>query len=119
MEYGCRMSRPQMQEPTVLILAALADGAKHGYALINDAAEMSDGRVTLKVSTLYAALERLAREGLVVRAGEEIIDGRLRRFYELTGEGRAALEAEISRMQSLANQAAARLKLRPLTLSAL
>lgn len=110
------MARPQMQEPTVLILAALAEGRKHGYALISDAAEMSDGRVRLKVSTLYAALERLAREGLVERAGEEVTDGRLRRFYELTGEGRAALQAEVSRMEALARQASARLALRPLTL---
>lgn len=110
------MSRPQMQEPTVLILAALAEGRKHGYALISDAAEMSDGRVRLKVSTLYAALERLAKEGLVERAGEEVSDGRLRRFYELTGEGRAALQAEVSRMESLARQAATRLAPRPLTL---
>lgn len=116
MEYGGRMSRPQMQEPTVLILAALAEGRKHGYALISDAATMSDGRVKLKVSTLYAALDRLAREGLVERAGDEVIDGRLRRFYELTGEGRAALEEEVARMHALAAQAQARLGLRPLTL---
>lgn len=109
------MARPQMQEPTVLILAALAEGRKHGYALISDAAEMSDGRVRLKVSTLYAALERLAREGLVERAGEEVTDGRLRRFYELTGEGRAALQAEVSRMEALARHASARLA--PRTLS--
>ena len=104
-----------MQEPTVLILSALADGRKHGYALIAAAEDMSDGRVKLKVSTLYAALDRLAKEGLVVRAGEEVADGRLRRYYDLTGEGRAALEEEVSRMQALARQASVRLKLRPLT----
>lgn len=104
-----------MQEPTVLILSALADGRKHGYALIAATKEMSDGRVVLKVSTLYAALERLSKEGLVVRAGEEVIDGRLRRYYDLTGEGRAALEQEVARMQALARQASSRLKLRPLT----
>ena len=98
-----------MQEPTFLILAALASGRKHGYALISEASVMSDGRVKLKVGTLYAALDRLAKEGLVVRSGEEIVDGRLRRFYDLTGEGRAALSEEVARMQSLARQASARL----------
>jgi PadR family transcriptional regulator, regulatory protein PadR len=111
------MSRTQMQEPTVLILTALADGPKHGYALISEADELSDGRVRLRVGTLYAALDRLGREGLVEPSGEEVVDGRLRRFYTLTGEGRAALEAEVERMQHLARQAAARLRHSPLARS--
>ena len=64
------MSRSQMQEPTFLILAALAEGKKHGYALIAEASDMSEGRVQLRVGTLYAALDRLAKEGLVSRAGD-------------------------------------------------
>lgn len=104
------MARSPMQEPTLLILASLSDGPKHGYALIREAADMSDGRVTLKVGTLYAALERLAREGLVARAGEEIIDGRLRRFYSLTGDGEEALADEIARMEALSRQVSARLR---------
>jgi PadR family transcriptional regulator PadR len=109
------MARLQMQEPTFLILAALADGKKHGYGLITEASEMSDGRVQLKVGTLYAALDRLAKEGLVARAGDEISDGRLRRYYELTGEGQTALTEEVERMQALARQATARLRHSPLT----
>lgn len=102
-----------MQEPTFLILAALAEGKKHGYALIGDASTLSEGRVQLKVGTLYAALDRLAKEGLVERAGEEIVDGRLRRFYELTPDGTNALEAEIRRMQALTAGAILRLRQRP------
>ena len=104
------MARPQMQEPTFLILAALADGRKHGYALIQEAADMSDGRIVLKVGTLYAALDRLAREGLITRSGEELTDGRVRRYYELSGEGAKQLEAEVERMRALATQAAAKLR---------
>ena len=98
----------------MLILAALADGRKHGYALIREAAEMSDGRVTLRVGTLYAALDRLSKEGLVVKAGEEITDGRARQYYDLTGEGREALTEEVARLEELARQASARLRHRPL-----
>jgi PadR family transcriptional regulator PadR len=109
------MPRPQMQEPTFLILAALADGRKHGYALIQEAADMSEGRIVLKVGTLYAALDRLAREGLITRSGEEIADGRTRRYYELSAEGAAQLEAEVERMRALSAQAASRLRQRPAT----
>jgi len=102
-----------LQEPTFLILTSLAQGRKHGYALIKDAAELSGGRVTLKVGTLYAALDRLSTEGLIAAAGEEIVDGRLRRFYELTEEGAASLSDEVARMRSLASKAHARLSERP------
>lgn len=102
-----------LQEPTFLILTSLAQGRKHGYALIKDAAELSSGRVTLKVGTLYAALDRLSSEGLISAAGEEIVDGRLRRFYELTEEGAGSLADEVERMRSLSSKAATRLSQRP------
>jgi len=107
-----------LQEPTFLILTSLAQGRKHGYALIKDAAELSSGRVTLKVGTLYAALERLSSEGLISAAGEEIVDGRLRRFYELTEEGAGSLADEVERMRSLSSKAATRLSQRPVLPSA-
>src|SRR4051812_11016692 len=96
-----------LQEPTFLILTSLAQGRKHGYALIKDAAELSGGRVTLKVGTLYAALDRLTAEGLIATAGEEIVDGRLRRFYELTEEGAGSLADEVARMRLLVSKASA------------
>ena len=102
-----------LQEPTFLILTSLAQGRKHGYALIRDAAELSGGRITLKVGTLYAALDRLSTEGLIAAAGEEIVDGRLRRFYELTEEGAGSLADEVERMRSLSSKAATRLSQRP------
>jgi pimeloyl-ACP methyl ester carboxylesterase len=58
-----------------LILAALADGRKHGYAVIAEVSTLSAGRVTLRPGTLYAALDRLRAEGLVRPAGEEIVEG--------------------------------------------
>jgi len=102
-----------MREPTFLVLAALADGRKHGYALIGEAATLSDGRVKLKVGTLYAALDRLTAEGLVQSAGDEVVEGRHRRYYELTDAGVSRLAAEAARLASNAKRAFARLEVRP------
>lgn len=107
------MTSSEIREPTFLVLTALADGPKHGYALIKEADELSNGRVKLKVGTLYAALDRLSNQGLVQAAGEEVIDGRHRRYYELTDEGVHVLERETERLESSAVQARARLRLRP------
>jgi DNA-binding PadR family transcriptional regulator len=106
------MSSSEMREPTFLVLAALADGRKHGYAVISEVAGLSSGRVTLRPGTLYAALDRLRDEGLVRPAGEEVVDGRLRRYYELTDAGADALATEAARLQSNADQALRRLRLR-------
>jgi PadR family transcriptional regulator, regulatory protein PadR len=98
-----------MREPTFLVLASLADGRKHGYGIIKDAEELSDGRVRLNVGTLYAALERLESSGLVTAAGEEVVDGRNRRYYELTDAGSATLTAEADRQALNAQRARDRL----------
>ncbi|TFD64599.1 PadR family transcriptional regulator [Cryobacterium sp. Hb1] len=112
------MADSEMREPTFFVLAALADRRKHGYALITDAEQLSEGRVHLKVGTLYAALDRLKQQGLVTGAGEEVVDGRLRRYYELTDDGASALRAEVARMQANAEQALSRLRLRPAPMAA-
>jgi PadR family transcriptional regulator PadR len=101
-----------MREPTFFVLASLADGRKHGYGIIKDAEELSDGRVSLKVGTLYAALERLQSEGLVAAAGDEVVGGRLRRYFELTEPGAASLAAESERQELNAARARDRLKQR-------
>jgi DNA-binding PadR family transcriptional regulator len=105
-----------MQEPTFLILTALAAGAQHGYGIMSDVARISDGRVRLRAGTLYAALDRLKADGLVTGDKEEIVDGRLRRYYRITDEGTAELAAEVGRLRANAAVAASRLGLgsRPL-----
>ncbi|MDX6284178.1 MAG: hypothetical protein QOH03_5249 [Kribbellaceae bacterium] len=107
------MSSTEMREPTFLVLAALADGRKHGYAVISEVTSLSSGRVTLRPGTLYAALDRLCDERLVRPAGEEVVDGRLRRYYELTDAGAEGLATEAARLRSNADQAVSRLRLRP------
>jgi DNA-binding PadR family transcriptional regulator len=98
-----------MQEPTFLILTALADRVQHGYGIMCDAERISGGRVRLRAGTLYAALDRLQSDGLVAADREEVVEGRLRRYYRLTDEGAAHLAAEVDRLRSRAEVAAARL----------
>ncbi len=76
------------------VLTALADGPRHGYGIVGEVAELSQGRVRLKIGSLYGVLDRLAAEGLVEPDREEARDGRLRRYYRLTRDGRDALAAE-------------------------
>ncbi|WP_018505909.1 PadR family transcriptional regulator [Parafrankia discariae] len=106
------MGIEDIREPTFLVLAALADGAKHGYALIQEVDAISDGRVTLRAGTLYAALSRLADQGLVRRTGEEVVDGRLRRYYDLTDAGAEVLTEQAARLRANAAEADRRLRSR-------
>lgn len=87
-----------MREPTFWILTALVDQPRHGYGVIQQVTKLSGGETRLLAATLYAALDRLAAEGLVQVDREEAVDGRLRRYYRLTSEGGAALAAEAQRL---------------------
>jgi PadR family transcriptional regulator, regulatory protein PadR len=93
---------PEMREPTYFVLASLLDGPLHGYAIIQRTSELSGGRVRMATGTLYTALERLTAAGYVQPVREEIVNGRARRFYELTDSGAAALRAEATRMTQAA-----------------
>jgi DNA-binding PadR family transcriptional regulator len=104
------MTSQAMQEPTFLILTALADGPQHGYGIMTDVARISSGRVSLRAGTLYTALDRLRAEGSIDVEREEIVDGRLRRYYRLRPDGAAALATETARLQANARVAARRLK---------
>jgi len=98
-----------MQEATFLILTALAGGTQHGYGIITDVERISDRRVRLRAGTLYTALERLRADRLVEVDREEIVDGRLRRYYRLTAVGQERLAAEAARLQANALVAMSRL----------
>jgi DNA-binding PadR family transcriptional regulator len=108
--YNYGMSNQAMQEPTFLILTALAAGPQHGYGIMTDVASISAGRVNLRAGTLYTALDRLKTDGSIEIDREEIVDGRLRRYYALTSSGAAALSAEAARLQANARIAARRLQ---------
>ena len=101
-----------MTEQTFLMLTALASEPRHGYAVIEDVAEMTGGRVRLRAGTLYAALDRLRTEGLIEVDREEIVQSRLRRYYRLTGAGEQSLAAESARLRAQATNAEGRLRAR-------
>ena len=100
----------EMREPTFVILTALVAEPRHGYAIISDALELSDGAVRLQPGTLYAALDRLRAEGLVGVEREELAQGRLRRYFALTDAGLSALREEAARRQAMARRSLDRLR---------
>jgi DNA-binding PadR family transcriptional regulator len=98
-----------MQEATFLILTALAAKAQHGYGILTDVQQISEGRVRLRPGTLYTALDRLRSEELIEVDHEEVVDARLRRYYRLTPAGGTQLAAEAARLQANAAVALTRL----------
>jgi DNA-binding PadR family transcriptional regulator len=99
-----------LQEPTFLILTALAAGPQHGYGIMTDVARISGDRVKLRAGTLYAALDRLRADGIIDVDREEIVDSRLRRYYKLTPAGMTVLNDEAARMAANARVAVSRLR---------
>ena len=82
------------------VLLALSDGEKHGYAILKEVEEHTDGEVQLSTGTLYGIIKRLLADGLIVelrrRPAED--DDQRRRYYRLTDEGRRVAMAEAERM---------------------
>jgi PadR family transcriptional regulator, regulatory protein PadR len=73
-----------------LLLAVLEDGPQHGYAVIESLRDGSGGALDLPTGTVYPALHRLERAGLI-HSDWETVGGRRRRAYRLTSSGRKAL----------------------------
>ena len=86
------------------ILVSLVDGEQHGYSIMQDVLERSDGKVRLWPATLYGSLKRLIEEGLIAESGErpaaEFDDAR-RRYYKLTPLGERVLDLESERLKEL------------------
>jgi DNA-binding PadR family transcriptional regulator len=98
----------ELRPASYFVLASLLDGPLHGYAISTRAAELSDGEVRLTAGTLYGALDRMAARGLVEVEREETVEGRLRRYYRITGGGRDAVVEEADRLASAARVVQAR-----------
>lgn len=100
-----------MREPTYLILVALGSGERHGYGITQDVERLSGGQVHLGAGTLYGALDRLVDQGLVAPTRTETVDGRLRRYYDLTEQGGRTVRVETERRLAVAHAAASHLGL--------
>jgi DNA-binding PadR family transcriptional regulator len=93
------------------ILLALADGEKHGYAIMSEVEVVTEGSVTMGPGTLYGTVKRMLNAGLVEETDERPdpeLDDERRRYYRLTGLGERVLDAEVARMEQLARTATAR-----------
>lgn len=93
-----------MSSASFHILVALGDGPSHGYAVMRDIAERSDGQVRILPGTLYSTIKKLLTEGLVEQCpappGQQSADER-RRYYRLTRRGRRAALEETERLARL------------------
>lgn len=103
------MTAKSMTRAAFFVLTALADRPRHGYGILREVADLSEGEVQLRVGTLYGVLDRLTADGLIVLDREEVQQGRLRRYYRLTDDGVAALDAEAERMAAGAGAAKRRI----------
>jgi PadR family transcriptional regulator, regulatory protein PadR len=84
-----------------LVLAVLADAPSHGYAVIEELKRRSGGGLDLPEGTIYPALHRLERRGLLRSAWTQV-DGRRRRIYRLTANGRRELASRRTEWRSFA-----------------
>lgn len=93
------------------VLLALADGDKHGYAIIKEVRRRTGGDVEIGASSLYSALRRLLADGLVTETDERpdpALDDERRRYYRLSRFGRDVAAAELKRLESIIHQARAK-----------
>jgi DNA-binding PadR family transcriptional regulator len=96
-----------ISEPVLMILLSLSNRPRHGYGILLDTQQMSDGRVRLSTGTLYGALRRLLEDGWIERFKEED-NSRGKQAYRLTAMGRRNLQQEVSRMKQLTRVASLR-----------
>ena len=92
------------------ILLALAPEEKHGYALLQEVAAVTDGEIQLEPGTLYRALHRMLKDGWVVESARRPaadLDDERRRYYRLTPAGRKVAMAEAERLERLVTVARA------------
>ncbi len=86
------------------ILLTLADGERHGYAIMQEIAARTDGRLVIGPGTLYGSIKRLLAHGLIVEVEarpDPVLDDERRRYYQLTNLGRHTAAAEAERLAQL------------------
>ena len=93
--------------PFLQILITLADGERHGYAIMQDVADRTDGALRLGPGTLYGSIKRMLNDGLIVeseRRPAAADDDPRRRYYRITSRGRKAATEELARLAKLVRQ---------------
>jgi DNA-binding PadR family transcriptional regulator len=98
------------------VLLSLADGERHGYAIVHDIADRSTARLQLEPGNLYRTLKFMLDEGLIEESDRRPVpdkDDERRRYYRITRLGRQVAIAEAARLEALAAEARLRLSPRP------
>jgi DNA-binding PadR family transcriptional regulator len=98
------MRAPALSHDTLHILIAVADRERHGYAILQDVRQRTNGQVVLSPSTLYSAIKRLLQDELIEELEERPDpdhDDERRRYYRITKAGRLAVTEELRRLQRL------------------
>jgi DNA-binding PadR family transcriptional regulator len=108
------MADAPLTSPLFHVLISLADEDRHGYAILKDVDERTNGDVILSTGTLYGIIKRLLASGWIVEARNQKRSGEdeRRRYYRLTAAGREAALAETARLERAASQARAALRTR-------
>jgi len=110
-------TRKPISLPVLHILLALAEGARHGYAIKQDVEERTNGAIRLGPGTLYEAIQRLQDGGLIEEhrsRGDDPVNGQeaQRRYYALTERGWTTLRQEVQQLDGIVERARANPKLR-------
>jgi DNA-binding PadR family transcriptional regulator len=87
------------------ILIALADQPRHGYGIMLDICQRSDGKVKLSPGTLYGSIKQMLEDGLIEEVAGRSADEERRRYYRITRDGREAARQEMARMSALLTHA--------------
>lgn len=90
---------PRWSDTAYLLLTALAERDDHGYALARRVDQLTGGDVRVTAGGLYGTLDKLERAALIELAGQELVDGRSRRVYCISGAGREALRHRLEQLE--------------------
>jgi DNA-binding PadR family transcriptional regulator len=96
------ISGKELTDNEYCVLNALASKPMYGYAIKKEVEQMTQGSKKLSLATLYDTLRKLLEDGLIARHEDfEVVDGRVRRSYQITGEGEHAIHEKYNSLKCL------------------
>jgi DNA-binding PadR family transcriptional regulator len=102
------LPKGELTSTTFQILLSLTDGERHGYSIMRDIAERTEGQTKVGAATLYRSIKRMVDDGLISESEERPdpeLDDQRRRYYRLTSLGEQAARTEAQRLSSLVESA--------------
>jgi DNA-binding PadR family transcriptional regulator len=100
--------QPTLTTAALHILVAIGPGERHGYAIMSEVEQLTNGALRLAPGTLYTTIKRLLNAGLIEETGERPdahLDDQRRRYYRLTPGGRAIVATEVHRLEAIVSAA--------------